>query len=84
MPTCVDEWSYHRLGSPGGPPVPVAALEVMGRGPDGEPSPAHLLDAGTDVSELELLRTVCHGLGINWGRDEFGHWAVVPARLTAS
>jgi hypothetical protein len=40
-----------------------------------------LLDAGKDASELELLRTVAAGIGIQWGHDDFGWWAVVPASL---
>ena len=38
---------------------------------------ASLLDA-KNASEVELLRTVCAGIGITWGKDEFGWWAVVP------
>jgi len=38
-----------------------------------------LLDAGPDSSELELLRTVAAGLGVQWGRDDFGWWAAVPS-----
>jgi hypothetical protein len=55
-----------------------ATLPITGKGPDGQPVPAYLLDAGAEARELELLRTVAHGLGIRWGRDDFGWWAVVP------
>jgi len=40
--------------------------------------PAHLLDAGTAASEIELLRTVAAGLGVHWGKDDLGWWAIVP------
>jgi hypothetical protein len=39
---------------------------------------ASLLDAGETGTELELLRTVASGLGVVWGSDELGVWAVVP------
>ena len=70
---------YHRLGEPGGPGCQVTALAITLKGADGSPSPAHLLDAGTLASEVELLRTVAAGLGIRWGHDDLGWWAVVPA-----
>ena len=68
---------YHRLGGPGGPGCPVGALPVMFRGADGSTISAQLLDAGKQATELELLRTVAHGLGVQWGHDEIGWWAVV-------
>lgn len=49
------------------------------RGLDGADTPGHLLDAGLEASELELLRTVANGLGVRWGRDDLGWWAVVAA-----
>lgn len=73
---------FHRMGEPGGPGAVVAALSVEGRGPDGALVPADLLDAQGDASEVELLRTVCGTLGIQWGHDDLGWWAVVPRRLT--
>jgi hypothetical protein len=71
---------YHRLGQPGGPGCPVAAIAITVKGADGSPTSARLLDAGTSASELELLRTVAADLGIRWGHDDFGWWAVVPAK----
>ena len=71
---------YHRLGEPGGPGCQVTALQITGKGLDGLPYPAHLLDAGLAATELELLRTVAQGLGIRWGHDDLGWWAVVPAQ----
>jgi hypothetical protein len=59
----------------------VAAIPIEGRQPDGTIISASLLDAGKDSTEVELLRTVCHGLGVRWGHDEFGWWAVVPSQL---
>jgi len=41
--------------------------------------PGHLLDAGTEATELELLRTVASGLGVRWGHDDLGWWAAVPS-----
>ncbi len=70
---------YHRLGAPGGPACRVVTLPVQGRGSDGTFMDAALLDAGTEASEVELLRAVAHGLGVQWGHDEFGWWAAVPA-----
>lgn len=68
---------YHRLGEPGGPGCPVAALEIQFKKPDGTIGSGHLLDAGPNATELELLRTVAEGLGVKWGHDELGWWAVV-------
>ena len=45
---------------------------------------ASLLDGGPKASELELLRTVAAGLGISWGHDDFGWWAVVPNEVQSS
>lgn len=39
------------------------------------------LDAGKESTEVDLLRTVCHGLSNRWGHDEFGWWAIVPTGL---
>ncbi len=39
---------------------------------------ASLLDAGETATELELLRTVASGLGVVWGQDDLGAWALVP------
>jgi hypothetical protein len=69
---------YHRTGEPGGPGCPVPELPITVRGPDGRPFPAYLLDAGAAATELEMLRTVAQGLGVRWGRDDLGWWAIVP------
>lgn len=71
--------TYHRRGEPGGPGCQVTALAITIKRADGSPAAAHLLDAGTAASELELLRTVAAGCGIRWGHDELGWWAVVPS-----
>ena len=73
---------YHRRGEPGGPGAEVVALSVEAPGPGGTPVPADLLDAQGEATEVELLRTICHTLGVRWGHDEFGWWAAVPTRLT--
>ena len=75
---------YHRLGQPGGPGAAVTALQIEGKAPDGTMISASLLDAGKESTEVELLRTVCDGLGVQWGHDEFGWWAVVPSSLVAA
>ncbi len=69
---------YHRTGEPGGQGCRVGILPIQGRKPGGELMAGALLDAGTDASEVELLRTVAHGLGVVWGKDDLGWWAVVP------
>jgi len=71
---------FHRTGEPGGPGCQVAALPISGKAPDGTLFAAHLLDAGTSASELELLRTVAKGMGVRWGKDDLGWWAVVPGK----
>lgn len=70
---------FHRRGAPGGPGAEVSVLSISGRrlGSD-EVIEASLLDAGEKASELELLRTVASGLGVVWGRDDLGAWAMVP------
>jgi hypothetical protein len=58
--------------------APMAARRKnSGRQRPVESLPAWLLDAGTEASELELLRTVALGLGVRWGRDDLGWWATV-------
>lgn len=69
---------YHRIGEPGGPGCPVVSLPITMKAEDGLKIPALLLDGGLDATELELLRTVAQGMGIRWGRDDLGWWAVVP------
>jgi hypothetical protein len=73
-----DYGPYHRLGGPGGPGCEVGVLPVKIKGPNGSILDAQLLDGGATSSELELLRTVAKGLGVNWGHDDFGWWACVP------
>ena len=73
-----EEKPYHRLGEPGGPGCYVVALSIAMRC-DGAEVPGHLLDAGTEANELELLRTVANGLGVRWGHDGLGWWAAVPS-----
>ena len=72
---------YHRVGEPGGPGAEAAALPVEATGPDGGAEPALLLDAQGEATEVELLRTICHTIGVRWGHDDLGWWAVVPRRL---
>lgn len=71
---------YHRTGEPAGPGCRVAELSISIKSADGSLLPAVLLDAGPEASELELLRTIAHGMGIRWGRDGLGWWATVPKR----
>jgi hypothetical protein len=52
-------------------------LEISAKMPDGEYRNGHLLDAGKEASEVELLRTIAKQLGVNWGHDDLGWWAVV-------
>ena len=70
--------TYHRLGEQRGPTCAVAVLPISVRGADGELASAELLDAGKERSEVELLRTIVSRMGVRWGHDEFGWWAVVP------
>jgi hypothetical protein len=59
--------------------VEVSILPISGRASGSDQViEASLLDAGETATELELLRTVASGLGVVWGRDELGAWAVVP------
>ena len=72
---------YHRTGEPGGPGARVASIPIRGRTLNGELEDAELLDAEDGSTEVELLRTICHGLGVTWGEDELGWWAAVPRSL---
>ena len=69
---------YHRTGEPGGPGCAVRELSITLKAQDGSAIPAYLLDAGAAATEVELLRTVASGMGIRWGHDDLGWWAVVP------
>lgn len=76
---------FYRRGAPGGPGGEVSGLPISGRRPSsGELIEACLLDGGETASELELLRTVATGLGVVWGRDDLGAWAVVPNELRSA
>ncbi len=68
---------YHRSGEPGGPGCKVGILDIDFRGPDGKAKSGELLDGGKNATELELLRTVAARLGVKWGNDDLGWWAVV-------
>lgn len=72
-----DQNRYHRLGDPGGPACAVGVLPIRFRSPDGQVQKGALLDAGKDATEVELLRTVASRLGVRWGHDSLGWWAVV-------
>lgn len=72
---------YHRLGEPGGPGCEVSGLPIMAKLPSGEAMGAILLSPRMPATELELLRTIALSIGIRWGQDEFGWWAMVPDRL---
>jgi hypothetical protein len=54
-------------------------LPISVKNVDGTPQPAYLLDTAANASELELLRTVANAVGVRWGKDDLGWWAVVPA-----
>jgi hypothetical protein len=55
-------------------------LPISAKGPDGQQFDGQLLDAGEHGTEVELLRTVASRLGVRWGHDESGWWAVVRSR----
>ena len=69
---------YHRTGEVTGQGCPVSALPITGPDQNGRSFSAQLLDAG-HASELELLRTIAAGMGVRWGHDELGWWAVVAS-----
>jgi len=68
---------FHRLGEPGGPGCPVEVLPINLRDAEGRQTSGSLLDAGAEATEIELLRTIASRLGIKWGCDGSGWWAVV-------
>lgn len=73
---------YCRIGVPGGPGCRVAAIPMSGRASGSDQViEGSLLDGGPEASEVELLRTVAHCLGIVWGHDEMGWWAMVPNEM---
>ncbi len=69
-----------RYGGPGGPGCHVAAIPITLKTSEGPELPAELLDAGPNVTELELLRTVAQRLEVQWGHDDSGWWAAVPIK----
>jgi len=68
---------YHRTGEPGGPGCEVRTLKITMKDKDGTMVPSLLVDAGHG-SELEMLRTIAERIGIRWGHDDLGWWAMVP------
>lgn len=72
------EKTFRRSGQPGGPGCSVTAMPVKGKDAEGNLYAAELWDAGKEATELELLRTVIHHLGVRWGHDDLGWWAAVP------
>ncbi|HEY2250014.1 MAG TPA: hypothetical protein VGH74_03095 [Planctomycetaceae bacterium] len=69
---------YHqRHGGPGGPGCSATVIPITLK-LDGFDQSAELLDAGPNVSELELLRSVAQRLKIHWGQDDAGWWAALP------
>ncbi len=68
---------FHRFGEPGGPGCPVGVLPISLLDGEGKRITGSLLDAGTEATELELLRTIASRLGVKWGSDSLGWWAVV-------
>ena len=52
-------------------------LPISAKGTDGQAFEGQLLDGGKEPTELELLRTVASRLGVRWGHDDSGWWAVV-------
>jgi len=73
---------YHRKGAPGGPGCRVAAIPFRGKasGTD-QIIEGSLVDGGPEASEVEMLRTVAHCLGVVWGQDDLGWWAMVPNEI---
>ncbi len=67
---------YHRLGEPGGPGCGVGILDIEFPSANGKVKAGELLDGGKNASELELLRTVAARLGVKWGNDDLGWWAI--------
>ena len=69
---------YHRTGDMTGSGCPVAVLPISIKQADGSFMKAKLLDAGDNVTELDLLRTLLASSPVKWGHDDLGWWAVVP------
>ncbi|MAS94409.1 MAG: hypothetical protein CMO55_14515 [Verrucomicrobiales bacterium] len=78
-----DEPCFHRLGGPGMPSCRVVAVDIEYRDANGVLHDGELIDPETEATELDLLRSVAHRLGVHWGEDEFGWWSVLPkAKIT--
>jgi hypothetical protein len=70
-----------RSGQPGGPGCKLAILDIRYADARGQSIEGKLIDAGKEASEVQMLRTIAHRLGINWGQDDMGWWAIVPETL---
>lgn len=68
----------HRRGGPGGEGCRVSVLPITAKSPDGTRFEAQLLDAGSESTEVELLRTIVEKMGVRWGHDDIGWWAMAP------
>ncbi|WP_223786562.1 hypothetical protein [Marinicella meishanensis] len=68
---------YHRLGQPGGPGCQISSLDIEFKDADGNIQQGHLMSAEKQATEIELLRTIAHHLGVQWGHDDLGWWAAV-------
>jgi hypothetical protein len=69
--------TYHCLGEPGGSGCPLSSMEITYKKSDGETAIADLLNAEKGATEIEMLRTIASELGVQWGHDDLGWWAVV-------
>jgi hypothetical protein len=70
--------AYHRTGVPGGPDCSLGSLEISLKQSDGSLKKAYLLNTDPAASEVEMLRTIAHALGVQWGHDDLGWWATIP------
>jgi len=68
---------YHRTGEPGGPGCKLSALSIQLKDNERTLQNGQLLCAEEGATELEVLRTVAHSLGVKWGQDDLGWWAAV-------
>jgi hypothetical protein len=68
---------FHRMSETGGGGCPVGVLPITVRDAEGKQASGSLLDAGAEATEIELLRTIASRLGVKWGCDSLGWWAVV-------
>ena len=70
--------TYHRRGEPGGSGCSLGVLQAASTSSTGTEIPVQILDGGESSTEVELLRTIVSKMGLQWGHDKFGWWAVVP------